>query len=547
MGKNSLVPLEDFLNRRPLLEVRACVSLVSALLDALSGLHERGEIQHSMDPRAVLVVERRGGAIFKIHELGLRHLPDPSMPPRTLIRDGQVLVNLRYISPEYIRQRPLDARHDLFAVGIVLHQLLTGAHPFEADSDLARMMAITSGLPEELAFPPGRDSSGLVAFLRRLLAGDPADRPASAAEARAELLRAMEDASSVAGSPSPAAQRTAAAPAPRPSPPALSGVLAIARRESIEAGSFGLSEVNKETVSVFMERIFDGGKSGKKETGEPGHVVLPSPVVHPFAMGHADSPLSLLLDVPDETLWEIQLARKWIIVRAERNMPVRAGQVITEEQIFTEQLDAYGEDVDYRSGSDALLHLLSSLDLAAEMRAGFEHARSAMASAESSGADGEQSRPVKRLLLLERYLRNGVEPASLMLHVLPIVPRALRQRGTPAYDLDELYRGVLRVSTRLSLMHKVAAPVMVERNQREIVTRNIEGLFANGRGGRLFTAWEKRGRGSDEDQRLFCLSDLLRSLSIDVSKVFEGYRVRIEATEEVAAALRGVGLQVVNG
>lgn len=105
-------------------------------------------------------------------------------------------------------------------------------------------------------------------------------------------------------------------PAPVVPAPVRSGVLAIAPREALEAGSFGLHEVTKETAGAFMERLFRGGR-GTGEAGEPGHVVLPAPVVHPLAMGHADSPLSLLLDLPDETLWQLQLVQRWIVVRAE--------------------------------------------------------------------------------------------------------------------------------------------------------------------------------------------------------------------------------------
>jgi hypothetical protein len=89
-------------------------------------------------------------------------------------------------------------------------------------------------------------------------------------------------------------------------------------------------------------------------------------------------------------------------------------------------------------------------------------------------------------------------------------------------------------------MHRVQAPVMVERGQRENMLGAIEALFANGRGGRQFTVPSDRSKG---DRRLlYSLTDLLRSVSVEASRVFAGHRVAVEATDEVAAALRGVGL-----
>lgn len=211
--------------------------------------------------------------------------------------------------------------------------------------------------------------------------------------------------------------------------------------------------------------------------------------------------------------------------------------MITEEEIYLEGFHDYPDDIECRSGADALQHLLETLDLRAEL----ERARAAV----GSPAWGSLERAEKRVALLERYVQHGVQPASLMLPVLPIVPRALRMPGTPGADLDALYHRVLQASTRLSLMHKVSAPVMVERHQRENLTRCIEALFANGRGGRLFTADDGPDDEYGEPRPLSSLSELLRSLSIDISGVFEGHRVSIEASDEAAAALRGVALRLV--
>jgi serine/threonine-protein kinase len=91
------------------------------------------------------------------------------------------------MAPEQVTGRELDGRADLFALGVLLFQLLFGFMPFEGHSDYEVMRRIVNG--ERAALPPEAEllPPRALDLLNSLLANDPEDRPASAAEALAEF------------------------------------------------------------------------------------------------------------------------------------------------------------------------------------------------------------------------------------------------------------------------------------------------------------------------------------------------------------------------
>lgn len=304
--------------------------------------------------------------------------------------------------------------------------------------------------------------------------------------------------------------------------------IAFADARELQAQATCLDAVSAESVDSFMDRVFHA----PEDDGVPACVVLPAPVVHPLAMGSDDAALSLLLDLPDEELWRVLLHQQFVVVRAEPELPVLVGQFLSERELAG-WWDELGPRFDAVMGGEALAELLAVLDLTAELR----HARSA-AEREPGG------RAARRVAFLQRWVARGLSPQALALRVLPIAPRALRRPGTPAHDLDELYVGVLRHSTRLSLMQRVSAPEMVQRGARELLVRAVEALFANGRGGRVFTRRRASAARPAAEAGLFSLSNLLRAHELDVTGVFEGRAVEAAAEDEVRAVLRAVGLRL---
>jgi serine/threonine-protein kinase len=102
-------------------------------------------------------------------------------------RTGHTKGKLAYMSPEQVRGEALDARSDLFAVGIVLYELLAGAHPFDADTDLALLHNILEGKYRALTEVAPELPKELNAFVGALLEPDVARRPANAGVALAAI------------------------------------------------------------------------------------------------------------------------------------------------------------------------------------------------------------------------------------------------------------------------------------------------------------------------------------------------------------------------
>lgn len=97
-----------------------------------------------------------------------------------------------FMSPEQVRGEPLDRRTDLFSTGIVLYQLLSGEHPFDAATDLALFNNILSGIRRPLTeFDPTLPPE-LVALVDALLEVDPARRPQTAGDALAYISRSVQ-------------------------------------------------------------------------------------------------------------------------------------------------------------------------------------------------------------------------------------------------------------------------------------------------------------------------------------------------------------------
>jgi serine/threonine protein kinase len=110
-------------------------------------------------------------------------------PGQPLTRTGAVIGTPGYMPPEQAVGAPIDFRVDLYALGVILWECCTGKFLWEGES-LAELCAIQLAMPAPSLRDAGRNvPTALAALVDRLLARNPADRPASAAEVRDELRR----------------------------------------------------------------------------------------------------------------------------------------------------------------------------------------------------------------------------------------------------------------------------------------------------------------------------------------------------------------------
>ena len=163
--------LRALLREHGALEPERAVRIISQVASALDAAHARGLVHRDVKPANILLAS--GGEDHA-------YLTDFGLTKHTesaggLTGTGQFVGTLDYMAPEQIKGEPVDGRADVYALGCVLHELLTGAPPFVRDSEVAKLWAHTNEPPPE---PPGP----LGPVVTRAMAKDPADRHPSAGD-----------------------------------------------------------------------------------------------------------------------------------------------------------------------------------------------------------------------------------------------------------------------------------------------------------------------------------------------------------------------------
>lgn len=155
--------------------------LLAQLLAGLVHCHGEGLIHRDLKPENLLLT--RDG-VLKIADFGIARSADQTK----LTKTGMMVGTVGYMSPEQARGRPIDARSDLFAVGVILYEMLAGEGPFHSDNPATTIMRILSNQMTPVFEVSPTALGPIEELLDRLLQPEPAARFASAQEALDAVL-----------------------------------------------------------------------------------------------------------------------------------------------------------------------------------------------------------------------------------------------------------------------------------------------------------------------------------------------------------------------
>jgi DNA-directed RNA polymerase subunit beta' len=210
-----------------------------------------------------------------------------------------------------------------------------------------------------------------------------------------------------------------------------------------------------------------------------GHIELAAPVVHIWFFKSMPSRLGALLNLKTTSLEKVIYFQDYVVIDPG-DTPLRAGQLLTEEEC-RQAKQKYGEGTfDADMGAEAVKRLLSTLNLV-EL--------SAQLRVELKKTTSQQKKKdlIKRLKISEALRDSENRPEWMVLECVPVIPPDLRplvllDSGSFATsDLNDLYRRIINRNNRLKKLVDLNAPEVIVRNEKRMLQQSVDALFDNNR------------------------------------------------------------------
>lgn len=182
-------PLNDLMDVGGKLPISDAVGIGIQLTRALDYAHGKGIVHRDVKPSNI--IQLKNSNIIKVTDFGICHIDSPEDTQQTVM--GQVLGTPQYMPPEQALGQKVDARSDLFSVGVVLYLLLTGKRPFDGETLATVMYKIANVEPESVDHVRSDISPALRRIIDRCLKKQPEKRFQSGLELVDALVRVMRD------------------------------------------------------------------------------------------------------------------------------------------------------------------------------------------------------------------------------------------------------------------------------------------------------------------------------------------------------------------
>lgn len=211
-----------------------------------------------------------------------------------------------------------------------------------------------------------------------------------------------------------------------------------------------------------------------------GHIELAAPVTHIWYFKGIPSRMGLVLDMSPRSLEEIIYFASYVVIDAGET-PLEKKQLLTERE-YRNKLSEYGDKFVAKIGGEAIQALLETVDLEKEANQLKEELK------EASGQ--KRTRAVRRLDIIEAFLKSGNHPEWMVLDAIPVIPPDLRPMVQldggrfATSDLNDLYRRVINRNNRLKRLLDLNAPGIIVQNEKRMLQEAVDALIDNGRRGR---------------------------------------------------------------
>ncbi|MEW8268279.1 MAG: protein kinase [Candidatus Thiodiazotropha sp.] len=181
--------LEEMMESKAPISIREAVVYGIQLAEALDYSHNRGIVHRDVKPGNIISPD--DGHTIRITDFGIAHVDSPNKEHRT--RMGAVLGTPQYMSPEQVEGFPVDGRSDLFSLGVILYQLITGEKPFVSETLTSLLMKIVQEDPAPIKDKKGEIPHSLIKIVEKLLNKKPEQRFQTGKEVASELRSVVHE------------------------------------------------------------------------------------------------------------------------------------------------------------------------------------------------------------------------------------------------------------------------------------------------------------------------------------------------------------------
>ena len=212
-----------------------------------------------------------------------------------------------------------------------------------------------------------------------------------------------------------------------------------------------------------------------------GHIELAAPVTHIWFFRSVPTRIGTILDITPKALEQVVYYVNWIVLDP-KNTNFTYKQIISDKE-YREAMDTYGPNSFVAGmGAEAIRRLLSEVELEKEEK----ELREILETAKGQ----KRLKAIKKLDIVDSFLKSGNKPQWMVLDVLPVLPPELRPMVQldggrfATSDLNDLYRRVINRNNRLKKLIELGAPDVIIRNEKRMLQEAVDALIDNGKRGK---------------------------------------------------------------